>query len=113
MTGTQRVASEVNVGVDVGQRELVVAVHGTAGTWSVPNELAGHRRLVERLRGVAPTRIVLEPTGGYERLVVGALAAAGLPVIVVNARQVRDFAKATGRSVKSVWAEALARAHMP
>lgn len=91
----------VNVGVDVGQAELVVAVAGIGGTWSVPNEPAGHRVLVERLRGLAPARIVLEPTGGYERLVVGALAAAGLPVIVVNARQVRDFARATGQLAKT------------
>jgi transposase len=93
--------NEVNIGVDVGQAALVVAVAGVGGTWTVPNDAAGHRALVERLRGLQPTRIVLEPTGGYERLVVGALAAASLPAIVVNARQVRDFAKATGQLAKT------------
>ena len=101
MNATQETASAVNVGVDVGQAELVVAVNGTPGTWSVSNDPAGHRALVDRLRGVAPTRVVLEPTGGYERLIVSALAAAQLPVIVVNARQVRDFAKATGQLAKT------------
>jgi transposase len=52
--------------------------------------------LVERLRSIAPTLIVLEATGGYELLGVAALATAALPVVVVNPRQVRDFAKATG-----------------
>jgi transposase len=94
-------AKAVNVGVDVGRAELVVAVAGEPGTWSVANDAAGHRALVERLGAVQPTRIVLEPTGGYERLVVGALVAAQLPAIVVNARQVRDFAKATGQLAKT------------
>jgi transposase len=101
MDATQGPAREVNIGVDVGQAELVVAVAGVAGTWVVTNDAVGHRALVERLRGLTPTRIVLEPTGGYERLVVGALAAAQLPAIVVNARQVRDFAKAIGQLAKT------------
>ena len=101
MQADHGMGSAVNVGVDVGQAELVVAVAGVPGTWSVANDAAGHRALVERLGAVQPTRIVLEPTGGYERLVVGALAAAGLPAIVVNARQVRDFARATGQLAKT------------
>jgi transposase len=92
---------EVNVGVDVSQAELVVAVAGTAGTWTVRNDPPGHEALVARLRPLAPTRIVLEATGGYERLVTVALAAAALPAIVVNARQVRDFARATGQLAKT------------
>jgi transposase len=55
------------------------------------------RTLVERLRSSTPTLIVLEVTGAYELLGVAALAAAALPVVVVNPRQVRDFAKATGQ----------------
>jgi transposase len=56
---------------------------------------------VDRMRGLAPTLIVLEATGGYETAVVAALAAAGLPVVVANPRQVRDFAKATGQLAKT------------
>lgn len=93
--------AEINIGVDVSLAELVVATAGTPGTWTVANDAAGHRVLAERLVALAPTRIVLEATGGYERLATAALAAAGLPVIVVNARQVRDFAKATGQLAKT------------
>jgi transposase len=94
-------ARDVNVGVDVSQATLVVAVAGTAGTWTVPNDPDGFRGLIERLRPLHPTRIVLEATGGYERLVTAALAAAALPAIVVNARQVRDYARATGQLAKT------------
>lgn len=88
-------------GVDVAQAELVVAEAGTATTQSYPNTPAGWRVIVQRF-GVAPVHlIVLEATGGYERNLVAALGAAGLPVVVVNPRQVRDFAKATGRLAKT------------
>jgi len=53
------------------------------------------------VRAQAPTRIVLKTTGGYETPLVAALAAAGLPVVVANPRQVRDFAKATGQLAKT------------
>jgi transposase len=91
----------VNVGVDVGQETLVVAVDGEAETWTVENDAAGHDALIARLRPRAPTRVVLEATGGYERPVVAALGSAALPVIVVNARHVRDFARATGQLAKT------------
>jgi transposase len=91
----------VNVGVDVGQEQLVVAVDGEAETWTVANDAVGHDALIARLRPRAPTRIVLEATGGYERAVVAALGSAALPVIVVNARHVRDFARATGQLAKT------------
>ncbi|MCS3856492.1 transposase [Salinibacter ruber] len=58
-------------------------------------------QLTELLCEVSPERIVLEATGGYERPVSAALAAAGLPVAVVNPRQTRDFARATGRLAKT------------
>ncbi len=57
--------------------------------------------LIERLATVPIERVVLEATGGYERLLVAALAAANLPVVVVNPRQVRDFAKALGQLAKT------------
>ena len=90
------------VGIDVAKAELVVAARPTGEHWAVPNDEAGVRALVERWRaGAAPELIVLEATGGYELLCVGALAAAGLPVVVANPRQVRDFAKATGQLAKT------------
>jgi transposase len=90
------------VGIDVAKAELVVAA-GSAGPalWAVPNDEAGVRALAERLAGLAPELIVLEATGGYELLAVAALAAAALPVVVVNPRQVRDFARATGQLAKT------------
>jgi transposase len=89
------------VGVDVAKAELVVAVHPSGARWTVTNDERGVRTLVERLREVPPTLIVLEATGGYELLGVAALAAAELPVVIVNPRQVRDFAKATGQLAKT------------
>lgn len=89
------------VGIDVAKATLDVAVRPTDERWAVANDEAGIRTLVEQLRGVAPQQVVLEATGGYELAVVSALAAAALPVVVVNPRQVRDFAKATGRLAKT------------
>jgi transposase len=89
------------VGIDVAKATLDVQVRPSEERWTVANDDAGIRTLVAQLRGVAPTQVVLEATGGYELAVVSALAAAALPVVVVNPRQVRDFAKATGRLAKT------------
>jgi len=89
------------VGIDVAKGELVIAASPTAERWTVSNDERGVRTLVDRLQGVAPILIVLEATGGYELLCVAALAAAELPVVVVNPRQVRDFARATGQLAKT------------
>lgn len=89
------------VGIDVAKAELVVAVQPGAARWSVTNDERGVTALVQRLREGPPTVIVLEATGGYELQAVAALAAAALPVVVVNPRQVRDFAKATGQLAKT------------
>ena len=99
------------VGIDVAKAELVVSLLPSAERFTVDNEERGVRTLVERLRSVTPTLIVLEATGGYELLAVAALAAAALPVVVVNPRQVRDFAKATGQLAKTdrIDADILAR----
>jgi transposase len=80
---------------------LVVSIVPTAERFTVANDERGVRMLVERLRPIGCTVIVLEATGGYELLTVAALAAAALPVVVVNPRQVRDFAKATGQRAKT------------
>ena len=93
--------SKVFVGIDVSKAELEVGVLPTEQFWSTPNNEAGHHDLVERLRGLNPTLIVLEATGGFETLVAATLAAAGLPVGVVNPRRVRDVAKATGTLAKT------------
>ena len=94
-------ATDVNVGIDVAKAQLDVAVEPTGATWTVPRSRGGLRRLQEQLQARRPTRIVLEASGGYERLVVATLAAAGLPVVVVNPRQTHDFARALGRLAKT------------
>ena len=92
MTTSERV-----VGIDVAKAELVVAVRPGGAWWSVRNDEAGRGRLQQ----LAPTLVVLEATGGYERAAVAALAAVRLPVVVVNPRQVRDFARTTGQLAKT------------
>lgn len=91
----------VSVGIDVSKAHLDVAVQPTGEAWTCPREEAALPSLVSRLQALAPGVIVLEATGGYEVLVASALVAAGLPVVVVNPRQVRDFAKALGRLAKT------------
>ena len=84
------------VGIDVAKAELVIAVRPSGERWTVATDERGVRTLADRLRTESPMLIVLEATGGYELLV-----AAGFPVAVVNPRQVRDFAKATGQLAKT------------
>ena len=91
------------IGIDVAKAELVVARDGVEKQLTYPNTDRGHRDLVKDLEKEEPRAeiIVLEATGGYERGVVAALGSAGLPAVVVNPRQVRDFAKATGQLAKT------------
>ncbi len=91
----------MRIGIDVAKAELVVGAHPTGERWTVANDERRIRTLVERLRSATPELIVLEATGGYELLCVATLAAAGLPVVVANPRQVRDLAKATGQLAKT------------
>ena len=93
--------SGINVGIDVAKEELVVAVLPSGESFTEVNDERAVMRLVKRLSALRCERIVLEASGGYETLVVGALAAAGLPVAVVNPRQVRDFARAIGQLAKT------------
>jgi transposase len=93
-------SNEIVVGIDVSKEHLDV-VSSTGEPWSVSTDEAGLQALVQRLKPLAASRIVLEATGGFEAPVVAALGLAGLPVIVVNPRQVRDFAKSTGRLAKT------------
>ena len=85
------------VGIDVAKAQLDIALRPSGERWSVPNDTNGVTTLVDRMQTLQPTLIVLEATGGLERMVTSALATAGLPVVVVNPRQVRDFARATGQ----------------
>lgn len=90
-------------GIDVGKDHLDVAlrVGDHVHTSRVENTTDGHEALAQHLVEAAPERVILEATGGYERAVAAVLAAAGLPVVVVNPRQTRDFARATGRLAKT------------
>ena len=99
--------AEVVVGVDVAKARLDVGVHPSGESWAVGHDEAGVAALVERLAGEGPTLVVVEATGGLELGLVGALVAAGVPVQVVNPRQVRDFAKATGHLAKTDRLDAL------
>ena len=93
--------ADVTVGIDVAKAQLDVAVQPTGTIWTVARARGGLRRLQGQLEALRPTRIVLEASGGYERAVVAALSAAGLPVVVVNPRQTRDFARAHGILAKT------------
>jgi transposase len=99
------------VGIDVSKAMLDVAVRPGGEAWQSANDEDGIGGLVGRLQVLAPRLVVLEATGGLERLVVAALALAGLSVAVVNPRQVRDFAKATGRLAKTDAVDAQVLAH--
>jgi transposase len=99
------------VGIDVAKAELEVVVRPSGARWTVTNDAAGLAQLQTRLQAAAPSLIVLEATGGYEVAVVATLATAALPVVVLNARQVRDFARATGRLAKTDAIDAGVLAH--
>ena len=89
------------VGIDVSKATLDVATWTSGEHWTTTQSEGDIRTLVERLRALAPQVIVLEASGGYEAVVASELALAGLPVAVVNPRQVRDFAKAMGQLAKT------------
>lgn len=92
---------EVFVGIDVSMAKLDIAVRPTSEIWQVSNDKAGIESLVSKLKALNPSLIVIEATGGIEIPVVGELGKEGLPIVAVNPRQVRDFAKATGRLAKT------------
>ncbi len=89
------------IGIDVAKDHLDVHVRPTGEVFRVPSDDAGLGTLLTRLRVLSPTVIALEATGGYEVPVAAALASAALPVAVVNPRQIRDFARATGQLAKT------------
>ncbi len=91
----------VHVGIDVSKATLAVAIEPTQEHWQVTNDESGIQHLAERLRQLDPERIVLEATGGYELPLLAILGCAELPVVAVNPRQVRNFAKAIGLLAKT------------
>jgi transposase len=103
-------SATVYVGVDVSKARLDVAMR-PEGHFCVANDEQGIARVVERLCTAHATRVVLEATGGLEMPLAGALAAVGVPVVVVNPRHVRDFAKAAGKLAKTDALDAQVLAH--
>ena len=99
------------VGIDVSKAQLDVAVRPTGKRWTLPYDQTGIEGLIPQIVDLEPALVLLEATGGLELPLVAALAAAVLPVVVVNPRQVRDFAKATGRLAKTDSLDAAVLAH--
>lgn len=89
------------VGIDVSKARLDGYLSGQDTSFATTNDEAGIGELIAQVQAAQPTLVVLEATGGLERALVAQLLAAALPVAVVNPRQVRDFARATGRLAKT------------
>ena len=104
-------SSPLFVGIDVAKATLDIALRPSAQTWQVIYDDPHVEAFVTQLNELSPTLIVVEATGGLERSLVAALVAASLPVIVINPRQARDFAKATGRLAKTDRIDAQVLAH--
>ena len=107
----KKASADIFVGIDVSKNWLDVAVHDREEALRTGNDETGIASLVKRMKKLKPTRIVLEPTGGFEMLVVAELAHAGLPVVAINAKRIRDFARATGRLAKTDKLDAKVLAH--
>lgn len=94
--------AELFAGIDVSKQRLDVALcGGETRAWNVGHDDPGIHSLVLELKALAPTLLVLEATGGLEVNLAAALAAAGVPLVVINPRQARDFARATGELAKT------------
>src|SRR2546423_6821387 len=100
-TPRRETMDRISVGMDVSKASVVIAVDPTGERWTSEMTPAALDTVVARLRTLAAAIIVVEATGGYERALVAACVAAGLPVAVVNPRQVRAFAQALGRTAKT------------
>lgn len=99
------------IGIDVSKQLLEVAVHEHQFRYRCANKQSAFAELRAELIALRPARIVVEATGGLEKPLVAALHAAGLPVVVINPRQVRDFAKALGQLAKTDRLDAAVLAH--
>lgn len=89
------------IGLDVSKAVIDAVVRPTGEVQQFANDATGHAALLAWAQPLAPATLVLEATGGYERAAGAALLAAGLPAVVVNPRQVRDFARSTGQLAKT------------
>lgn len=105
MSATGRTACYV--GIDVSKATLEVAILPTGECFAVSNDEAGIDELVGKLAELPQALVLLEASGGFERPVAAAIAACGIAIFVVNPRQARDFAKATGRLAKTDALDAL------
>ena len=103
--------NESFAGIDVSKDELELSVKPGDKTITFANNQDGIAMMVDHLKTLSPSLIVPEATGGYEMAAVNALASHGLPVVVVNARQVRNFAKVTGTLAKTDRIDAQLIAH--
>ena len=101
----------IYVGIDVAKAQVDVAVRPVDEGWTVSNDDAGVRQLVSRLKTLEPVMVVLEASDGIELPLVASMALEELPVVVVNPRQVRDFARATGKLAKTDALDAAVLAH--
>ena len=101
----------IAVGIDVSKDHLDIAVRPGGEAFTVERNAAGVEQLAERLRMVSPHVVALEATGGFETVAAATLAAAGLPVVIVNPAQVRAFAKAIGQRAKTDPIDAAVIAH--
>ena len=99
------------VGIDVAKDRLDVPIRPGGEAFAVARDGKGLAMLVERLQELAPALVAMEATGGYETVVASAVGAAQLPLAVVNPRQIRDFARATGKLAKTDRIDAAAIAH--
>ena len=99
------------VGIDVSKDQLDVAMPPSGDSWSMANDASGITEVVQRLAQLHPNLVVLEATGGLQMPLAAALATAGLPLSMMNPRQVRDFARATGRLAKTDRLDAQVLAH--
>jgi len=99
------------IGIDVSKDRLDVAVRPTGEAWEVGRDAGSLDSLIARLRPLSPALVAVEATGGYETVVAASLAAAGVPVVVVNPAQVRAFAQALGKRAKTDPIDAAVIAH--
>jgi transposase len=102
---------EIYIGIDVAKSSLDVAIHEQEKQMTFPNNEKEIQRAVDQIKVLSPSLVVLEATGGFESILAAALSVAGLPVVIVNPRQVRDFARATGRLAKTDAIDARVLAH--
>jgi len=89
------------IGIDVSKATLDMYVLSSKEHIHVPNNGDGFKKIVSRIKAIKPSKVVMEATGGYEALCAAHLAAYGIPLAVVNPRQVRDFARAVGILAKT------------